>query len=276
MRSEKLKFLRHTYYLSPGKKKARKMLGYWDRGCRASSIRCQADPRLHDVDENSVAVFYGATPHTDKVINAAMKTGHPFIYLDNSYFGFEKRDYFRATWNKVQHDGIGESNGKRLHSLEPKFHPWRKTGRHIVITLQSALYFEILCNQSRQAWLDGVLATLRKFTDRPIMIRDKPMTWKDRKQSDFLPFGEVLKDAWAVVTYNSATATEAMMAGVPAFVLDPTAPQQSMTSRDLETIEHPFYPDNREEWAAVLADNQWTIAEIANGTCIQTLNDRKP
>jgi hypothetical protein len=40
---------------------------------------------------------------------------------------------------------------------------------------------------------------------------------------------------------------------------------------DLSSIERPRKPDNREQMAWVLADNQWTLEEIRRGIAWQKL-----
>jgi hypothetical protein len=45
-----------------------------------------------------------------------------------------------------------------------------------------------------------------------------------------------------------------------------------MASADLSEIEAPRRPEDRERWAGVLADNQWSVPEIRNGTAWKALN----
>jgi hypothetical protein len=108
-------------------------------------------------------------------------------------------------------------------------------------------------------WLDKVLSALAASTDRPIVVRDKPL-----RNPDMPPFEEALKTAWAVVCHSSRVANEAILAGVPAFVTAPCA-ALPVAGTDLTKIEDPHRPDGREEWAAWLAANQWTVPEIVSG-----------
>jgi UDP:flavonoid glycosyltransferase YjiC (YdhE family) len=78
---------------------------------------------------------------------------------------------------------------------------------------------------------------------------------------DEVPFEEDLAEAFCVVTHSSNTAVEAILAGVPAFVLGQSA-AQPFACNDLKMIEAPF----------VLADNQWTLKEIREGKAWADLN----
>lgn len=75
---------------------------------------------------------------------------------------------------------------------------------------------------------------------------------------------EDLKGAHALVTYMSNTSVEALLAGVPVFCTGPCA-AASMGLHDLAQIEAPYYPDDRQRWFELLAENQWTLKEVAAG-----------
>lgn len=48
---------------------------------------------------------------------------------------------------------------------------------------------------------------------------------------------------------------------------------RALAETDLTRIETPRYPRDRRRWAAVLADNQWTFAEMAEGAAWRKLNE---
>ena len=104
-------------------------------------------------------------------------------------------------------------------------------------------------------WLATVVAEIQRFTDRPIVIRTKDQALG--------PLSETLRDAWAVVAFNSNVAVEAIAAGVPCFALGPSA-ATLMSPGPLSEIERPRYP-SREQWLHTLAYKQWTLAEIGRG-----------
>lgn len=81
------------------------------------------------------------------------------------------------------------------------------------------------------------------------------------------PIGGTLAEAIAgaglVVTYNSNTGVESVLAGAPTMAADHGSMAWDVTSHIPGDVLTPV----REEWAARLAWCQWTVDEIASGEC---------
>ena len=73
---------------------------------------------------------------------------------------------------------------------------------------------------------------------------------------------DCLADARWVVTFNSNSGVDAVLAGVPTVAVDQGAMAWAVTGRD-PTVQPPT-PD-RSTWAAELAWCQWTLDEIKKG-----------
>jgi len=215
------------------------------------------------------AVLYGMAPQTTALWQEILRTEHPYWYVDNGYMKskWHGGDYYRITRNAPQHSGLGESNGERFRALGIPIAPWRIDGHHILIACQSDLWHELNCGMNAAQYAERVTAELRRYTQRPITVRHKP---RGGNAEAYSLTGE-LRNCWAVVTHSSMVALEAVLAGVPAFVLAQCA-ISPMASRDLVSIESPIHPTDRERWAGVLADNQWSLPEIRDGTAWRALN----
>jgi hypothetical protein len=111
-----------------------------------------------------------------------------------------------------------------------------------------------------------VTATIRAHSDRTIRVR-----WKT--QATETPIQVDLEGAWAVVVFSSAAALDALIEGIPVFVLAPFAAASRMGLPDLTRIESPVYPDDREPFLHVLANQQWTMAEIYKGQAWAALQE---
>lgn len=216
------------------------------------------------------AVFYGVDRQTLPLWREVMHTGHEYFYIDNGYFRskWQGGDHFRITRNAPQCSGLGESTGERWRALDLQIQPWRRIGTHVLIACQSDFWHERHGQNSAVQFAQGVYDALGKVTQRKVVIRQKPM--KGRTEPPLL---QALNDCWAVVTHSSMVALEAILCGVPAFVTAPSALSPVAFSGVAE-IESPFYPEDREGWAASLADNQWTMREIRDGTAWRALNGR--
>jgi phosphohistidine swiveling domain-containing protein len=193
------------------------------------------------------------SPATFHMLQQAIAAGYDWYYADKAYFG--RRDYFRLTRNAYQHTGISpqKSTGRRLRRFHMHETPWRKDGRHIILATHSEAFYR-LHGTTLQAWLDGARSEIRKHSDRPMIITTK----RDKPTRDYL------RKAWCLVTYTSNAAVDAVMAGVPVFCTGQCA-ASAMGLADLSKIEQPLYPEGRMQWAAVLADNQFTLHELSNG-----------
>lgn len=182
----------------------------------------------------------------------SIKDGHDFYYGDHAYFG--RGVFWRVTKNAFQHDGRGRPDYDRLRPFYESAKPWRKSGSHILVCTQTQAYYERF---GMGSWLADTVRCLKLHTDRPIVVRPK---------NSIRPFMQDLENAHALVCCTSNTAVQALMEGIPVITTHQCAASR-MGLCDVALVEKPFYPDDRMEWAAALAANQWTLDEIAAGQC---------
>jgi hypothetical protein len=124
----------------------------------------------------------------------------------------------------------------------------------------------------RDVWISQTIATIRKYSDRSIEIRERA---KQRQTRINEPLEQALSnDVHALVTFNSVAATESVFHGVPVFTLAPNA-AGPMGLQDLSKIETPYYPTNDERyaWACHLAYGQFHINEMKSGKAWDILNE---
>jgi hypothetical protein len=213
--------------------------------------------------------MYGCLRGLLPTLRQAQNEGRTWYYADNGYFRPGKvGGYFRVTRDAVQHEGDGEAGPKRWNKLGLKIKPWRKTGSTIIVIQPEPLSTELW--RVDKKWAAKVIAELKRYTDRPIVVRRKI---GDKLQDHAPPLAVALQDAWAVVVWTSNVAVEALLAGVPAFCTDPCAAYR-MGTPDLSRIEDPVMPDDREQWAWNLAANQWSLDEMRSGLCWRELSGR--
>lgn len=224
------------------------------RGCKGTMT-----DEIGYLFDGPVATF--GSPPVWPLLRTARQHGRDIYFGDHGYFGRHK--YYRITRNALQHDGTGEATPQRFLAFRREVQPWRETGRHIVVCPNSAAYFQ-LHGLDVDEWLISVREQLAQVTDRELRIR-----WK----MTATPIREDLINAWAVVVFSSAAALDALIAGVPVFTLAPFAATVRMGRSDLQQIEDPYYPEDREPFLWNLANNQWTIRELCEGTAWQALQE---
>ena len=208
-----------------------------------------------------IAMF--GDPATWNLLQQAIKEGRNWYYGDKAYFGRGK--YYRITKNAYQSNCIGNADPARWNELRISIER-RKKGSKILVCRQSVKFYE-LHGINRDDWVRNTINTLRQYTDRPIEIRDKSTGDLTEWQ-----FRRALSDVHAVVVYTSIAGVQAVTRGVPCFATEKCA-SLAFGSSDLSQIENPVLPDNRFEMACVLANNQWTLDEIRNGTAWRMLNE---
>lgn len=158
--------------------------------------------------------------------------------------------------------------------------PWRSHGNHILICTQRNGGWSMK-GMTVLDWLNQTVTEIRKYTDRPIVVRPHP---GDKRAREYLNFKSPhwtlstapdltadLANAWATVTYNSSPSVASSIEGVPAFVTDPT-PQTSqafaVANTDLSKIETPAIFD-RQDWIERIAMCHWNYDELSNGSAWQ-------
>ena len=156
--------------------------------------------------------------------------------------------------------------------------PWRISGDHILIALQRQDSQQWTGLPDAQTWVNDVCSRLKKYTNRPIVIRSHPRQKiiptaispnKIANSYDCCDFDQSLENAWAVINWSSGPGPQSIINGVPAFV-GPGSLAAPIAGFNLAEIENPALPD-RGNWLNMIAHSEWTLDEIAKGHPIQRL-----
>jgi len=250
-------------YALHSKKKSLDVMTAFAQGCggRVASVQ---EKELLPGD----CAFYGVRPPWLHLWEQTKREGRKVYYIDNAYWDKCRETYFRVTRNGLQADGSravwNDEGPGRLEALGVTIREWQKAGSHVVICPQSQEFTRVVAGFEGD-WLEQTVAELKRHTDRPLRIR---------KKGEGRLLADDLAGAWALVTHMSCAAVEALVAGVPVFCTGRSAAQWMGTS-DLSMIETPYYPERRQEWAEVLAANQWTIEEMRDGTCWRAFEEQR-
>lgn len=209
-----------------------------------------------------------------KLINWCWDNNHIFYYMDSGYIGNYKsksnpngwKVWHRIVKNNVQHTEIIDRPNDRWKRLDITIES-RKQGRHILLVTPSekpCKFYGI----DRDVWVNETISNIKKYTDRPIVVRDKA----PRQQRIVTTIYDDLKDCHALVTYQSIAAVESVLYGVPAFTLAPTA-ADPVCDKDLSLIEAPSQQDNDKiyKWACHLAYGQFHNDELKSGQAYRIL-----
>ena len=214
-----------------------------------------------------------------KIMKKCIENHRDFYYMDSGYVGNYPSQinpngwkwFHRIVKNNLQHNDIIDRPSDRWNRLKHNIHNFKKTGKNILLVMPSekpALYYNI----NMEDWRNNIIQEIKKYTDRPIVIREKA----NRQTRIVKTIYQDLDDAYAVVTLQSIAATEAVLYGVPAFGLAPNA-ASPVSSSDLSKLETPYYPDKDlvSKWAHHLAYGQFHIDELKDGTAYKILMEEQ-
>jgi hypothetical protein len=216
-------------------------------------------------------VLRGIMKH--KIMKQCWQDGRDFYYMDTGYFGNDRPDkklWHRIVKNNLQHGDIVSRPPDRWSQFGIRIPP-RRYGQRIIIAApddKPCIFYGI----DRAQWLANVQAEIQAATDRPVEVRERTKNRSDRMFSD--PLSRVLADdVHALVTFNSVAATEAVLNGVPAFVLAPSNAALPVSNTDLAQIENPWYPDRDKlmAWCHHLAYGQFHLRELRDGRAFDIL-----
>lgn len=227
-------------------------------------------------------LWHGRMKHNQGVWDAFRNSNRPVVVVE---VGMLRRG---GTW-KLGVNGTGnnayygdELIPGRAAQLRLETQPWSNAGYNIVIAAQRSDSEQWAGQPPTVAWLTETANTIRKYTDRPIVIRPHPrqrisdipgcvieMPRPIQGTYDSFDYDRCLSTAWAVVNHNSGPGSLAVLNGVPAFV-HASSLAAPVGNTDLSAINNPSRPD-RTAWLERLAHTEWYAEEIASGLPLKRL-----
>jgi len=216
-----------------------------------------------------------------KEIWKCWETGRPFYYIDNGYMGnlMKKKHFYRVVKNNIQHTKIKPNMpADRFQSL-CRFAPYMtyygkkpKQNGPILLVTPSEKPCQFY-NLNKDTWLNNTVAELKKYTDRKIIVREKGLR-PDRIKENSVASQCARDQIYAVVTYQSMAALEALHYGIPAFTMAPSC-VDSVVSKDLSKIEEAVYPDESKflNLLHYLSYCQYSLEEMNTGAALRMIEE---
>lgn len=253
-----------------------------DRVIRAFYDGCPAQKKLLTLKEyepSDIAVIFGV--YKSKV-PASWLRGAVFqrqraknldvIVLETGYVnrGDGEHHHYAAGFNGL--NGRADFRNQnmpddRVRKLGVELKPWREGGS--VVVCGQVPWDASVEGTDHYQWCQATVEKLRDYTDRKIKFRPHPLAATAMKplwgcETSLVPLAEDLKSAHCVVTFNSNSAVEALIAGVPAFAADRGSMAWDVANKSLLQVDVPNKPD-RTQWLNDLTYAQWTPEEMRSG-----------
>ena len=225
------------------------------------------------------------------VLDGQKEIGRRTIIADSNLFlAYDPKN--TKTYLRYSFDGIFPTTGEYCYD-SPDPTRWEKLSKDLGIALKPWNFNNgkniLICCQRDGGWsMDGegvvtwlmkTISELRKYTDRPVVIRFHPgdkrvaghikqiagyripkVSWSmaDTIQEDFA-------NSYAVINFNSSPAVASVIEGLPTFQLDAGRSQaKGVVHTSLAEIERP-QEFAREAWLQKLAQCHWTLEELKTG-----------
>ena len=226
--------------------------------------------------------MYGILAGSGEIYKWCQRENRNFYFMDHGYFtnAHDSPHWLRITKNKHCQNilrAVPTDRYEKYFSQDIK--PWNKGGKKILVlppTNAISNFFNV------ENWLDNTLSELRKHTDRDIEVREKP--YNPTIKIDHVgatvkvdkPTKQYSKINWkeyhAMVTYNSNTMVASLANGVPVFCDAVNSAAAPISETNFSRIETPKYGDRIALFSS-LAYNNWSLAEMADGTAWRMLNE---
>jgi hypothetical protein len=226
--------------------------------------------------------LFGILRGTNLVYQHCQKNNIDFYYMDRPYWGISRQQpyFLRIVKNDHVKNFIDERPDDRFKATFPyDIRPYHKNGKKILVcppTNSISTFFKC------ENWLEQTLAELKQYTDREIIVREKPYNPEAQigadgkihtgENSNKVPKQKINWDEiHAVVTNNSSITIKALASGVPVFA-DSNNCAFPIAGKSLARIEQPVYEDPRPLFYS-LAYGQFTAKEMMDGTALRILDE---
>lgn len=262
-----------------------------------------------------LAVQFGAAKDRQSEHHVAKqqleKVARHVVCIDTPLLGRVINDQHRYPYYRIGLDGFQNNQGilyrndnidqSRLDHMRriidvPVFPGWRDHTRGDILILPQLPGDASLRGAKVHEWLLDTIDLVRQQTNRPIQVRLHPamssrgreeflqclgpillknhakLTWHDGRT---MSLSDQLKGVGVCVTYNSGSAIDCILHGVPTVTTDQGSlawPVSWHWIDDLESIE---MPDEGQvnQWLHTMANCQWNLAEMRSGRAWQHVLD---
>lgn len=231
-----------------------------------------------ETETKNNSMFWGFVNNNLEMVKKAEAKKYQYWFTDTPYFGrFDNNNlkpdnhYWRICKNSIHAKFIPSCDSKRFDNFNINIMDPDHKGEYILVCPSSFGIHSYLNNTN---WTDSTIKQLKKFTDRPIKVREKPRGRGTSGPSEAkISLKEELKNAWACVTSCSISAIESICMGKPIFCHEKSF-AKTVGNLSLEDIEKPFYTNPR-PWLNSLAYQQFTPEEFNNGHAKEILIEKK-
>lgn len=204
------------------------------------------------------------------------RLGHEVLVTERGYIGD------RFAWTSLGWNGLNGRADAPTPDDPSRFRqhfghlmrPWNPTGGYVLLIGQVP-GDAALQGRSLLGWYEQSAKQAAALWGLPVRFRPHPQAllrgFKEPVKGAPVieaPLARALEGARAVITWNSNTAVESVLAGKPTIAFDAGSMAYAVAAHTID--DRPDEPD-RETWASHIAWRQWTLDEIRSGYALEVV-----
>lgn len=255
-------------------------------GCRSIGIECVSNKQDADAAVIWSVVWNGRMRQNRAVYEHYRNQGKPVFILEVG--SLQRNITWKLALNNITSEGIFANTENFIQDrdkfLNLSLSPIKTERRsEILIASQNQYSQQWLGMPSIDTWVGQLVRDIRKYTNRPIIVRPHPRSLTrmssvgnvtveiPRKIPGSYDNYNLEYNYHCVINWNSGVAVQSAIAGCPV-VTGPTSLACEISDK-LENIEHISLLD-REEWFKKLLHTEWLVEELAQGIPQRRLLDK--
>lgn len=199
------------------------------------------------------------------------KQGKDVIIMERGYLG-DRFHWTSLAWNGLNGRATFPEYPADSSRFEKHFsmQPWKQGGDYVLIAGQVPGDAS-LQGINLMPWYTDAARKAREAYGLPVLFRPHPQVaargYKQKPghtEPSTGTLAEALAGAAVVITWNSNTGVDSVLAGVPTVTGDEGSMAREVTGHEIGEMVRP----DREAWAHRLAWRQWTMDEIVSGEAL--------
>jgi hypothetical protein len=201
--------------------------------------------------------------------------GHEVLCMERGYIG-DRFAWTSLAWNGLNGRGTfaptPDDGGARFRQHHAPLKPWRDPGAGGYALIAGQVpgdaslrgrdlwpWYHDRADEARSAGYEPV------FRPHPVAVARGHRHCPNDMRQHHGTLEDALAGAAVVITYNSNTGVDALLAGVPVVADNEGSMAWPLASTDVRNLVRP----DRTEWAHALAWKQWQMSELADGTALR-------
>ncbi len=237
-------------------------------GLKRHAMHCYMHDKKNPITDNvDLVVMWSARNYS--LIEDLKRRGINYLILERGYIG-DRNEYTSIGYNGLN----GYANfvtdkirKRRVDIFNDLVKPYRATPGDYVMVMGQVPDDASVRHVGFDMWLEMTIAAIKNITDRKIFYRPHPLNKESLPTDVEIIKGDlhdVMAKAHCVVTLNSNSGVDAVLAGIPCISCDAGSMAYEVTNNHLNAVIKPEVFD-RERWFNKLTYCQWSINEIEQG-----------